>query len=422
MSVKIVVGGQWGDEGKGKIVDYLSQNMDLIVRYQGGDNAGHTVVNELGEFKLHLIPCGIFYPGCHVLAGTGMVINPDELLKEIGEVEQKGVDTSRLHVSGKATILMPYHVALDNVFEKAKGSIGSTKRGIAYAYADRARRIALRMEDLLDLDYALRRLQLIIPTVNKELAAFGAQEVTVDEIFAKCKVWAEKLGKRIVEPVSFIHKALDQNKNIMFEGQLGAMKDLDLGIYPYVTSSNPVAAYACASAGVPISKVDDVVGVIKAFSSAVGGGPFPTEMGDDEADAFRGTGEHVDDEFGARTGRARRLGWLDLPIVRYGAQINGYTELAICKIDKLDKVERLKVCVGYKLDGKDIDFMPSSKDLDRVIPVYEEMDGWLCDTTKIRKIEDLPLNAKKYIAKIEDYCGVKVRYVGVGPDRDSIAR
>ena len=197
MAVKIVVGGQWGDEGKGKIVDYLSQDMDLIVRYQGGDNAGHTVVNEHGEFKLHLIPCGIFYPDCHVLAGTGMVVNPDEFLKEIEEVESKGVDTSRLHISGKATILMPYHVALDNVFESAKGSIGSTKRGIAYAYADRARRIALRMEDLLDLDYARQRLQLIIPTVNKELVAFGAGEVTVDEIFDKCKVWAEKLGKRI---------------------------------------------------------------------------------------------------------------------------------------------------------------------------------------------------------------------------------
>lgn len=421
MAVKIVVGGQWGDEGKGKIVDYLSQDMDLIVRYQGGDNAGHTVVNEKGSFKLHLIPCGIFVPNCQVLAGTGMVINPDELLKEIDELESKGVDTARLYISQKAIILMPYHVVLDNAFEKTKSGVGSTKRGIAYAYADRARRIALRMEDLLDLDYCKQRLETILPMVNKELSAFGAQQVTTEEIFEKCCYWAQKLAIRIKEPISFLHNALANNLNILFEGQLGAMKDLDLGIYPFVTSSNPIASYACASSGIPMSKVDNVIGVIKAFSSAVGSGPFPTEIDDAEADSFRGTGENIDDEFGARTGRARRLGWLDLPVVKYGAQINGYTEIAVCKIDKLDKVAKIKVCVGYTLDGKAIDYMPTSKDIERVKPVYEEFDGWLTDTTGIREISKLPQNAQKYLKKIEEFCGVKIKYVGVGPDRESIA-
>ena len=422
MAVKIVVGGQWGDEGKGKIVDYLAQDMDLIVRYQGGDNAGHTVVNQNGVFKLHLVPCGIFYKKCSVLAGTGMVINPDELIKEIAEIESKGVDVSRMYVSGKATILMPYHVTLDTAFERTKSGVGSTKRGIAYAYADRARRIALRMEDLLDLDYCKERLNTVLPMINKELSAFDCAPVSTEEIFAKCEKWAKVLDKRIVEPVGFIHDALKQNKDILFEGQLGAMKDLDLGIYPNVTSSNPTAAYACASAGVPIKSVSNVIGVIKAFSSAVGNGPFPTEMGDEEASAFRGSGEKVDDEFGARTGRARRLGWLDLPVVRYGAQVNGYTDIAVCKIDKLDSFDTIKVCVGYTLDGKEIDYIPTTKDMYRVKPIYKQVDGWKCDTTKIRKIEDLPQNAKNYLKLIQEFTDVKVTYVGVGPDRDSIAK
>lgn len=421
MAIRIVVGAQWGDEGKGKMVDYLAQNSDLIVRYQGGDNAGHTVVNDKGVFKLHLVPCGIFYDNCAALAGTGMVINPDELLKEIEEIESKGVDSSKLFISERATMLMPYHIMLDELFERSKNGIGTTKRGIGPAYADKARRIALRMGDLKDLQYAKSRLESVLPLVNLELKAFGGKEVDFNQMYDKLSIWAEKLAKRIVEPVSFVHSYVDGGKNVLFEGQLGVMKDLDLGIYPFVTSSNPTVAYACASSGVSIRKITDITGVIKAFSSAVGQGPFPTEMDDDEAKDFRGSGERVDDEFGARTGRARRLGWLDLPVVKYGADINGYTELAVCKIDKLDTFDKIKVCVGYELDGKVIESMPSTKDLDRVKPVYREMDGWKCDTTCIRKLSDLPENAKKYLKLIEEFTGVKVAYAGVGPDRDSIA-
>ncbi|MDD3946757.1 MAG: adenylosuccinate synthase, partial [Clostridia bacterium] len=364
MSVTVLVGAQFGDEGKGKIVDFLSSDMDMVVRFQGGDNAGHTVVNEQGSFKLHLIPCGIFKKGCKALANTGMVINPDELLKELGEIESQGVDTSGLYISMRAVILMPYHIELDGLSEKSgRTGIGTTKRGIGYAYADRARRNALRFEDLLDPAYCEKRVRAIMPTVNAELIAKGGREFSVEEILGKTRFWAQKLAHRIVEPVSFVNNTINAGQKILFEGQLGAMKDIDLGIYPYVTSSNPVAAYAAVSGGFPISKITEIVGVMKAFSSAVGDGPFPTEMQDEMADGFRGKGNQIDDEFGARTGRARRLGWLDLPVVKYAATINGFTSIAVCKIDKLDTYEELKVCTAYKLDGKVIDYMPSSRDL-----------------------------------------------------------
>ena len=421
MSVTILVGAQFGDEGKGKIVDYLSDNMDMVVRFQGGDNAGHTVVNESGSFKLHLVPCGIFKKGCKAFNGTGMVINPDELIKELTEIESKGVDTSELYISERAIILMPYHIALDSASEATgKTGIGTTKRGIGYAYADRARRNAMRFENLKDIGYLKKRLEAVMPTVNAELTAKGVREYTVEEIYEKAVYWAETLGKRIVEPVSFVNNAINRGENILFEGQLGAMKDIDLGIYPYVTSSNPVAAYAAVSAGFPVKKIDEIVGVMKAFTSAVGDGPFPTEMNDEMSDGFRGTGNQIDDEFGARTGRARRLGWLDLPIVRFAATVNGFTSIAVCKVDKLDTYEKIKVCVGYKLDGKEIDYIPSATDLYRVEPVYKVMDGWKTSTKGIRSYENLPENAKKYIELIEDYTGVKVKYIGVGPARDEI--
>ena len=421
MSVTVLVGAQFGDEGKGKIVDYLAKDMDMVVRFQGGDNAGHTVVNDKGSFKLHLVPCGIFKDGCKALANTGMVINPDELMKELAEIENGGVDTSLMYISSRAVILMPYHIALDSASERSgRTGIGTTKRGIGYAYADRARRNALRFENLLDLEYCRKRVEAIMPTVNAELEAKGCETFSVEDIMAKVSVWAEKLSKRIVEPVSFVNKAIARGEKLLFEGQLGAMKDIDLGIYPYVTSSNPVAAYAAVSGGFPVSKIDEIVGVMKAFSSAVGDGPFPTEMDDEQSDGFRGTGNQIDDEFGARTGRARRLGWLDLPIVKFAATVNGFTSIAVCKIDKLDTYEKIKVCTGYKLNGELIDYMPSATDLYKVEPVYEEMEGWLTSTREIRDYDALPVNAKKYIELIEKHAGVPVKYIGVGPAHDEI--
>lgn len=420
MPVTVLVGAQFGDEGKGKIVDYISQDVDMVVRFQGGDNAGHTVVNTMGVFKLHLVPCGIFRKDCEVLAGTGMVINPDELIRELESIKEKDVDVSNMKISSKAIILMPYHIELDTISEGGKTSIGTTKRGIGYAYADRARRNALRFEDLLDLEYCKERIEQVLCTVNAELAAKGARRYTLQEIYEKCKYWAENLGNMIVEGVSYINNALKQKKHILFEGQLGGMKDIDLGIYPYVTSSNPVAAYAAVSAGFPISYIDNIIGVMKAFSSAVGAGPFPTEMDNELSSGFRGDGSKIDDEFGARTGRARRLGWLDLPVLKYTATINGFTELAVCKIDKLDIYDKIKICTAYKLDGKVIDYMPPVRELYKVEPVYITVDGWLCDTTKVRAYDDLPENAKKYLEIIQDNVGVKVKYIGVGPMREEI--
>ncbi len=421
MSVRVIVGAQWGDEGKGKLVDYFAAKADMVIRFQGGDNAGHTVINDYGIFKTHLVPSGIFKKGCKCLCNTGMVVNPDELLKELGEIESAGVDVTDCYISSKATILMPYHVTKDSIKEDGKGAIGSTKRGIAFAYADRARRLSLRFEDLTELDYVSERLDLILDTTNTELIAMGGEPVMKEDIMKKVSYWADKLLSRIVEPVSFVNKAIDAGLNIIFEGQLGAMKDLDLGIYPYVTSSNPVAAYAAVSGGFPCAKIDHITGIAKAFSSAVGKGPFPTEMPDAEAAEFRGTGEKADDEFGARTGRARRLGWLDLPIIKYSATINGFTEMALCKIDKLDTFDTIKVGMGYKLNGKLIDYMPSTRELEKVECIYKTFEGWKCDTTKIRKMKDLPKLAQEYIQAVEDFVGVPIKYVGVGPEREELA-
>ena len=305
MSISVLVGAQWGDEGKGKMIDYLSRDCDLIVRFQGGDNAGHTVINEHGVFKLHLIPSGIFNKGGECLIGTGTVVNPDVLEDEIKQIEDAGVRMSGLKISGKAHILMPYHQKLDELMEVA-GGIGTTKRGIGQAYSYKALRKNLRFEDLLNLNSARKKLEAILPVINNQMRAYGAEDYTVDFLYEKCEKWAERFASMIVDPIRYLHSYIDADKNILFEGQLAAMKDIDLGIYPYVTSSNPTAAYAAVSGGFSAKKIDHVIGVAKAFSSAVGAGPFPTEEFEGDIDLIRGKGDKPDDEFGARTGRSRR--------------------------------------------------------------------------------------------------------------------
>ncbi len=420
MSISVLVGAQWGDEGKGKMIDYLSRDCDLIVRFQGGDNAGHTVINEHGVFKLHLIPSGIFNKGGECLIGTGTVVNPDVLEDEIKQIEDAGVRMSGLKISGKAHILMPYHQKLDELMEAA-GGIGTTKRGIGQAYSYKALRKNLRFEDLLNLNSARKKLEAILPVINNQMRAYGAEDYTVDFLYEKCEKWAERFASMIVDPIRYLHSYIDADKNILFEGQLAAMKDIDLGIYPYVTSSNPTAAYAAVSGGFSAKKIDRVIGVAKAFSSAVGAGPFPTEEFEGDIDLIRGKGDKPDDEFGARTGRSRRLGWLDIPVLKYTNLINGFDTLALCKIDKLDNLPQIKVCIAYELDGEVIDYFPNTEELERVKPVYETLPGWMCSTKEIRKIEDLPENAKKYIKTIEELVGTTVGYVGVGPDREELA-
>lgn len=420
MSISVLVGAQWGDEGKGKMVDYFAEQSDLIVRFQGGDNAGHTVINDYGVFKLHLIPCGVFNKNCQCLVGTGMVVNPDVLLEEMQQITDAKVSVAGLFISEKAHILMPYHQKLDELME-AKGGIGTTKRGIGQAYAYKAMRKSLRFEDLLKLENARAKLETIVPVVNDQMASYKIEPYTVEALYAKCEEWAKLYKHMIVDPMIYLHDMIDADKDILFEGQLGAMKDIDLGIFPYVTSSNPLAAYAAVSGGFPAKKINKVIGVAKAFSSAVGDGPFPTEEVGGTIDILRGTGEKPDDEFGARTGRSRRLGWFDIPVVRYTHAINGYDELALCKIDKLDDLPEIKICVDYKLDGVLVKGFPNTEDLERVEPVYLTLPGWLSDTTKIRRLADLPKNAKKYIKTIEDLVGTTIAYVGVGPNREDLA-
>ncbi|MEG1431799.1 MULTISPECIES: adenylosuccinate synthase [Eubacterium] len=421
MSITVLVGAQWGDEGKGKIIDYLSEKQDLIVRFQGGDNAGHTVINDYGVFKLHLIPSGIFNKNGESLIGTGTVVNPDVLEEEIAQIEGAGVDMSGLKISGKAHILMPYHQKLDELME-AKGGIGTTKRGIGVAYSYKALRKNLRMEDLLDLERTREKLSNIVDVINNQMEAYGAPTYSLDELMDKCAVWAKRFGHMIVEPISYLHHYIDAGKNILFEGQLAAMKDIDLGIYPYVTSSNPIAGYAAVSGGFSPKKIDRIIGVAKAFSSAVGAGPFPTEDPDDPQIAIiRGDGSKADDEFGARTGRSRRLGWLDIPILKYTTLINGFDTIALCKIDKLDDLDEIKVGVGYELDGKVLDRFPNTDELFRVKPIYETLPGWKTSTRDIRKIAELPENAQNYIRFIEERVGAPIDFVGVGPDREELA-
>ncbi|MEG2641584.1 MAG: adenylosuccinate synthetase, partial [Eubacterium sp.] len=355
------------------------------------------------------------------LIGTGTVVNPDVLEEEIAQIEGAGVDMSGLKISGKAHILMPYHQKLDELME-AKGGIGTTKRGIGVAYSYKALRKNLRMEDLLDLERTREKLSNIVDVINNQMEAYGAPTYSLDELMDKCAVWAKRFGHMIVEPISYLHHYIDAGKNILFEGQLAAMKDIDLGIYPYVTSSNPIAGYAAVSGGFSPKKIDRIIGVAKAFSSAVGAGPFPTEDPDDPQIAIiRGDGSKADDEFGARTGRSRRLGWLDIPILKYTTLINGFDTIALCKIDKLDDLDEIKVGVGYELDGKVLDRFPNTDELFRVKPIYETLPGWKTSTRDIRKIAELPENAQNYIRFIEERVGAPIDFVGVGPDREELA-
>lgn len=422
MPVKVVVGAQFGDEGKGKIVDYLAEKADMVVRFQGGDNAGHTVVNHCGTFRLHLIPCGIFYERCICLIGTGTVVNPDVLAEEMGQLADHGISVKNLRISDKAHIVMPYHVLLDKALEKS-GGIGTTKRGIGPAYADKFLRRNLRFGDLLKPEKWQTKIKDFLPLLNFQLAGFGFPKINEHELLLKMREWSTLFSPFIVNAFSLLHCYIDGGKTVLFEGQLGVMKDIDLGIYPYVTSSNPLAAYAAVSGGFPAAKIRDVCGVAKAFVSAVGAGPFPTEMEETESAALRGTGENPDDEYGARTGRKRRIGWLDLPMLKYAHTINGFTELTLTKLDKLDMLKSIKVCTGYILDGNAVnDSIADTDTLYGMSPVYNIIEGWQTSTSHCKTYGELPANAKAYIKYIEKQIGVPIRYIGVGPEREAVIR
>ena len=420
MPVTAIVGAQWGDEGKGRIVDALAGKMDWAIRFQGGDNAGHTVVNDYGEFKLHLVPSGIFYPNTKCLVGTGCVVNPTTLLEEIEQIEAAGVDTGNLYISERAQMLMPYHRMLDSLEESASGNaIGTTRRGIGPAYSDKSARRGLRLGDLLRTDWLETRLEQALAHANRELVHFGQDPVDANSMFEQCLAWREKIGHRLIDPLPVIREVYEQDGNILLEGQLAAMRDLDWGTYPFVTSSNPTATFASVGAGLPPQAIDRVIGVVKAYTTAVGAGPVPTDQGDnDVAQWLREQGN----EYGATTGRPRRCGWFDAVALNYVAYLNGFTDVAITKLDVLDGMSELKVCTAYRLpNGEEIKTVPDTPVYQQVEPIYETWPGWSAGSTRTaRTWDDLPGAAQNYLKRLEELIGVSIKYVSVGPEREAM--
>ena len=415
MTCTVVVGAQFGDEGKGRIVDYLAAQANMVVRFQGGNNAGHTVMNELGTFRLHLVPSGIFYPKVKCVLGAGMVVDPTSLIEEISSLEAAGVNTNNLWIDRRAHIVWPYHRLLDGASE-AKGELGTTKRGIGPVYGDKASYRGIRMSDLLHSGFLKERLARVLPIKNHEMAYYGLQPFKLEDLLTQAGEWRERLERRIIDSLPMIQQAESSGQRILLEGQLGAMRDLNWGIYPFSTASSPTAGGACEGAGIPPQKITNVIGIVKAYTTAVGGGPFPTELLDKDGQRL----QQVGDEYGATTKRPRRCGWLDTVILRYAAALNGFTGIAITKLDVLDSFERAKICTGYTRNGITVNEMPDTVDLGEVKPVYEQWDGWKEPSTTARRWDDLPPNAQAYLRRVESLVNVPIRYISVGPQRENL--
>ena len=418
MANVIVIGAQWGDEGKGKITDLLSKSADVVVRYQGGVNAGHTVVVEDQTFKLHLIPSGILYPDTQCIIGSGTVIDPKELIAELDKVEELGVSSDNLFISQTAHVTMPYHRIIDNAAEEQRGSkkIGTTKRGIGPTYADKSERTGIRMIDLMDTDAFAEQLKWTIDNKNIVLEKlYGLEPLDADEVFEEYKVYADRLRSHITDSSLRIYNAAQQKKNILFEGAQGTLLDLDHGTYPYVTSSNPVAGGACIGSGVGPTAIDRVIGVAKAYTTRVGEGPFPTELDDDVGEMICEIGA----EFGTTTGRRRRCGWFDGVVGRYAVRINGLDCLAVTKLDVLDGLDEIKVCVAYDLDGDRCTDLPSSAaQFARCKPIYKTLPGWKQSTEHCRELKDLPEEALGYLEFLATLIEAPIAIVSLGASRD----
>ena len=416
-----IVGINWGDEGKGRMVDLLTQDYDIVVRYQGGGNAGHTVVNEYGKFALHLLPSGIFRKGVMNVLGNGVALDPENLWKEIEQITSQGVAITpeNLMISDRASLLMPWHRELDGLEEArlADKKFGSTKQGIAPFYADKYAKKTILAGELLYPEHLREHLQDLMEWKNLTLTrVYGAKPVTMEELEVWINVFCNKIKPFIRDTGAYLRQAQQDGKKILFEAQLGALRDLDYGIHPYTTSSNPIAAYAPVGSGLPGVKIDEVVGVVKAYSSCVGEGPFVCEMFGDEAEELRKAGF----EYGAKTGRPRRVGPVDIVATRYGVQCQGATNIALTKLDVLSYMDKIPVCAHYRLDGKITDAFPFPSLLNDAEPVTEYMEGWKCDISGVRTWEDLPVQAQKYVLYLEQAIGCHIGYVSVGPERDSI--
>ena len=416
-----IVGINWGDEGKGRMVDLLTNSYDVVVRYQGGGNAGHTVVNEYGKFALHLLPSGIFRKGVMNVLGNGVALDPENLWKEIEQITSQGVAITpeNLMISDRASLLMPWHRELDGLEEArlADKKFGSTKQGIAPFYADKYAKKTILAGELLYPEHLREHLQDLMEWKNLTLTrVYGAKPVTMEELEVWINVFCNKIKPFIRDTGAYLRQAQQDGKKILFEAQLGALRDLDYGIHPYTTSSNPIAAYAPVGSGLPNVKIDEVVGVVKAYSSCVGEGPFVCEMFGDEAEELRKAGF----EYGAKTGRPRRVGPVDIVATRYGVQCQGATNIALTKLDVLSYMDKIPVCAHYRLDGKITDEFPFPSLLNDAEPVVEYLDGWKCDISGVRTWEDLPVQAQKYVLYLEQAIGCHIGYVSVGPERDSI--
>jgi adenylosuccinate synthase len=417
MPASIVLGTQWGDEGKGKAVDYLADTMDFVVRYQGGNNAGHTVIAEGRLLKLQLIPSGILYPHITSVIADGVVVDPRHLVKEMDEVRETGVDVSRLVVSGNAHMIMPYHLELEKVTQRflGKNALGTTKRGIGPAYGDKAARIGLRIQDLFDEQIFREKLEVVLREKNLILTKiYNRLPLDPERIVEEYLQLAERLQPHVADTAALLHEGLAESRHVMLEGAQGTLLDLDHGTYPFVTSSNPVSGYALASAGFGPKHVERVIGVAKAYTTRVGAGPFPTELMDDVGERLGTRGR----EFGTVTGRKRRCGWFDACLGRYAARLNGLTELFITKLDVLSGLESVKICTGYRAHGQTFDDMPPHQSLFHdAAPIYEELEGWQEEIDEVPSFEDLPKPAAAYVRRVEELVGVPASVVSIGPAR-----
>jgi len=420
MPLVIVVGTQWGDEGKGKIVDLLAGKAQVVARYSGGSNAGHTVCNPYGEFRLHLIPSGVFYPHTTCIIGNGVVVSLAVLLEELNLLAERGVDSSRLMISSRAHLVMPYHLLLDELEEKARGSkaLGTTRSGVGPAYADKVARLGIRAGDLLHPDELRHRLGQVLEYKNAILTkVYQVPPLSLDEIHEQYCGYGERLAPFICDTMSTLLSALDSGALVLLEGAQGTLLDIDFGTYPYVTSSSPVAAGGLIGVGLSPSraKVDHTLGVTKAYTTRVGAGPMPTELEDETGKLIRQAGH----EYGSTTGRPRRCGWFDAVAARFSADLNGLTSIAITRLDVLDSFASIKVCTAYEIDGEVTDQFPtSSAVLERCRPVYEELPGWQCSTSHVRRFEDLPPAARSYVERLEAAMNCPASIISVGPGRE----
>ncbi|MDV2989500.1 MAG: adenylosuccinate synthase [Dehalogenimonas sp.] len=418
MPVTVIVGAQWGDEGKGKVIDMLAERADAVVRFSGGDNAGHTVMNPGGTFKLHLVPSGVFYPDCTCVIGNGVVVNPEIFVSERQMLNSRNVSTDNVFISDRAHLVMPYHLQLDALEEAARGnkSLGTTLRGIGPAFADKVARMGIRAGDLLDADVLRTRLEYVLEYKNKILTKlYGEAPIDIEKLYDLSCSYAEQLRANIRETSSLLNDMVDDGKAVILEGAQGALLDTDFGTYPYATSSSPLSAGGCLGAGIGPTRIDQVLGVFKAYCSRVGAGPFPTELVDAVGDRIRDLGH----EYGTTTGRPRRIGWFDGVAARFSARINGMTDMAVTRLDILDSFDEVKVCTAYRLNGDTLTDFPAEPGLlNKCSPVYETLPGWKQTTTGITRLDKLPKEARSFINRLEELSGCPAAYVCIGPVRD----